>query len=160
MACCLRVTRWISTGVEAEHLHVVRAPRTSSEQSAARVATAAATAVRRGIVLAVSFMSTTRPQRDVKIVNPTGVGVVRGQDDADGRVAAEGARVAAWVDLDPEVRLADPQPRDLENPDVALEALRLDGAEGGLVESTALPASATDSHGASLADQVMASVSR
>jgi hypothetical protein len=43
-------------------------------------------------------------------------------------------RVAAGVELDPEVRLADPQPRDLENPDVALEALRLDGAEGGLVE--------------------------
>jgi hypothetical protein len=42
--------------------------------------------------------------------------------------------VAAGVELDPEVRLADPQPRDLENPDVALEALRLDGAEGGLVE--------------------------
>jgi hypothetical protein len=34
----------------------------------------------------------------------------------------------------PEVRLADPQPRDLKNPDVALEALRLDDAEGGLAE--------------------------
>ena len=67
-------------------------------------------------------------------LNPTGVGVVHGQDLADERAAAEGVRVAAWVELDPEVRLADPQPRDLENPDVALEALRLDGAEGGLVE--------------------------
>jgi len=28
-------------------------------------------------------------------------------------------RVAAWVELDPEIRLADPEPRDLENPDVA-----------------------------------------
>ena len=119
MACCLRVTRWTSTGVEAEHLHVVRAPRARSEESAARVATAAATAVRREIVLAVSFMSTTRPQRDVKIVNSTASGVVYGQDHADGRAAAEGVRVAAWVELDPEVRLADPQPRDLKNPDVA-----------------------------------------
>ena len=72
MACCLRVTRWTSTGVEAEHLHVVRAPRARSEESAARVATAAATAVRREIVLAVSFMSTTRPQRDAKISEPYG----------------------------------------------------------------------------------------
>ena len=60
------------------------------------------------------------------ILNPTGVGVVHGQDDADGRAAAEGVRaaaegvrVAAWVELDPEVRLAIPQPHDLENPDVA-----------------------------------------
>ena len=52
-------------------------------------------------------------------LNPAGVGVVHGQDDADGRVAAEGVRVAAWVELDPEVRLAIPQPHDLENPDVA-----------------------------------------
>src|SRR6266536_1032069 len=89
-----------------------------------------------------------------------GCRAVHGQDHADGRAAAEGVRVAAGVELDPEVRLADPQPRDLENPDVALEALRLDGAEGGLVEIHRLPASATDSHGASLADQVMASVSR
>jgi hypothetical protein len=58
------------------------------------------------------------------------------------------------------VRLLDPQPRDLENPDVALEALRLDGAEGGLVEIHRPPASATDSRRASLADQVMAWVSR
>jgi hypothetical protein len=99
-----------------------------------RVATAAAAAVRRGIVSAVSFMSTTRPQRDVRISEPYGCRVVHGQDHADGRAAAEGVRVAAGVELDPEVRLADPQPRDLENPDVALEALRLDGAEGGLVE--------------------------
>jgi hypothetical protein len=119
MACCLRVTRWTSTGVEAEHLHVVRALRARSEESAARVATAAATAVRRGIVLAVSFMSTTRPQRDVRISEPYGRRVVHGQDHADGRAAAEGVRVAAWVELDPEVRLADPQLRDLENPDVA-----------------------------------------
>jgi hypothetical protein len=41
------------------------------------------------------------------------------QDHADGRAAAEGVRVAAGVELDPEVRLADPPPRDLENPDVA-----------------------------------------
>ena len=93
-------------------------------------------------------------------LNPHGRRVIHGQDHADGRAAAEGVRVAAWVELDPEVRLADPQPRNLKNPDVALEALRLDGAEGGLEKSTALPASATDGHGASLADQVMASVSR
>ena len=54
-----------------------------------------------------------------RFLNPTGVGVVHGQDHADGRAAAEGVRVAAWVELDPEVRLADPQPRDLKNPDVA-----------------------------------------
>ena len=68
--------------------------------------------------------------------------------------------LAAGVEPDPEVRLADPQPRDLENPDVALEALRLDGAEGGLVEIHRPAGVATDSYRASLADQVMASVSR
>jgi hypothetical protein len=64
-------------------------------------------------------MSTTRPQRDVRISEPYGCRVVHGQDHADGRAAAEGVRVAAGVEVDPEVRLADPQPRDLENPDVA-----------------------------------------
>ena len=65
-------------------------------------------------------------------LNPTGVGVVHGQDHADGRAAAEGVRVAAWVELDPEVRLADPQSRDLENPDVALEASGLTAPKADL----------------------------
>jgi hypothetical protein len=79
-------------------------------------------------------MSTTRPRRDVRISEPYGCRVVHVRIMRTGGLPPRACGVAAGVELDPEVRLADPQPRDLENPDVALEALRLDGAEGGLVE--------------------------
>ena len=68
-----------------------------------------------------------------RFLNPTGVGVVHGQDDADGRLPPRACGLppgSNWTQ-----KSASPIPsRDLENPDVALEALRLDGAEGGLVE--------------------------
>jgi hypothetical protein len=95
-----------------------------------------------------------------RFLNPMGVGVVHGQDDADGGLprGRAGCRLGRTGPRSPP---RDPQPRDLENPDVApSRRFGSTAPKADLQKSTALPALATDRHGASLADQVMASVSR
>ena len=65
-------------------------------------------------------------------LNPTGVGVAQGLYPAAGGAAAGGVGVALGVQGHPHARLADPQSRDLENPDVALEASGLTAPKADL----------------------------
>jgi hypothetical protein len=69
-----------------------------------------------------------------RFLNPTGVGVVHGQDDADGGLPPRPCGLPPGSNWTQKSASPIPSRATWRTPTSPLEALRLDGAEGGLVE--------------------------